>query len=212
MKIISLRTVAGLGVAALLSAGCANAGATLAAAGHGTASGAGGEPCRTRQLGFAYTGSAAGACNDFGSIVVWDKSGTACALPGPVRVTGLNRAGHRVTERQKLGVSGTDVLAAHGSGPLWSARRGTYYRRDDTVAVVVLAAEYRDDPAGPDGLCTGHQIEAATWRVTLASAAVGLVTNSYQHGPSVRTLPANHGLLTCRGELDRPTPVTIVRQ
>jgi len=212
MKIVSLRIVAGLGAAALLSAGCADAGATLAAAGHGRPAGAGSEACRARQLGFAYVGSAAGAGNDFGSIVVWDKSGTACALPGPVRVTGLDRAGHLVTDRQKLGVSGADVLAAHGTGPLWSARRGTYYRPDDTVAVIVLAAEYRDDPAGPGGLCTGHQVEAAAWRVTLASGVVRLVANSDQHGPGVRTLPANHGLLTCRGELDRASPVSIVRQ
>jgi hypothetical protein len=211
MKVVSLRIVAGLGAAALLSAGCAEAGATLAAAGHGTSGGTVSEPCRPRQLGFAYVGSEAGAGNDFGSIVVWDKSGTACALTGPVRVTGLDRAGHRVTERQSLGVSGTLVLVAHGTGPLWSDRRGTYYRRHDTVAVIALAAEYRDDPAGSDGLCTGHQVEAATWRVTLASGAVRLVANSYQHGPDVRTLPANHGLLTCRGELDRASPITIVR-
>ena len=45
-----------------------------------------------------------------------------------------------------------------------------------------------------------------------ASGVVRLVANSDKHGPSVRTLPANHGLLTCRGELDRASPVTIVRQ
>jgi hypothetical protein len=50
-------------------------------------------PCAAGQLALTYVGGEPATGNDFGTLLVTDRSTLACALRGPLRVTGVNRAG-----------------------------------------------------------------------------------------------------------------------
>jgi hypothetical protein len=206
MKIIFSAAIAGAGLVMLsASAGLA---AMAASVPGGPAAGTRTPACAASQLGLAYVGGLASAGNDFGTIVVWDKSAIACSLTSPIKIAGLNLHGHRVTPTESFRVSGADVLTPRGRKPVRLLR----LRPGEKAAFITLSAEYRDVSSGNGGLCSArHQIEPATWRGTLATGGVRRVANRDRHEdiPRVRTLPRDHGMLTCRGELNTPIPVTV---
>jgi hypothetical protein len=219
VKIISAVAAAGAGLAMLsapaglaamatpITAGTAVTGTAITA----TASRAKLPACTPRTLGFTYVGGLAGAGNDFGTIVAWDTSASACALTNPIRIGGLNRAGRRITRTERFQVTGPDVLTASGSAPV----RGLRLKRGETAAFITLSADYRDDPAGNGGLCSPrHQIEPAIWLISFARGGPKRIANAdpAEGRQRVRGLPGNHGLLTCRGELNTPAPIVVGRQ
>lgn len=206
MKIAFSAVIAGAGLVML----SASAGLAATAASGPAAPAASTTPpaCAASQLGLGYVGGLASAGNDFGTIVIWDKSAAACALTSPIRIAGLNRRGHRVTRTERFHVAGRDVLTARGSKPVHLLR----LKHGEKAAFITLSAEYRDDLSGNGGMCSArHQIEPARWLVTFATRGVRRVANRDPHEdiPHLRTLPRNHGLLTCRGELNTPIPVTV---
>ncbi len=155
--------------------------------------------CTASQLRLSYRGSEPGAGNDLGVIVVRDASARPCLLAGPIRLTGLDRAGHPVTMTiaYRQFQPGTGRLAARAV-----LRRGL-------VASVHVWAEYRDDPHGWRGLCARrHQIEPSRWRLVLPSGARISVHNADPANPT-RILTADNGLLTCKGQLDTAPPVIV---
>lgn len=160
--------------------------------------------CAAAQLRLGYRGSEPGAGNDIGTITVRNASARPCWLSGPIRLSGLDRAGHVVT--MTIAYS-TFQQATRNPG---RASRGAVLRPGFIASVHVLA-EYRDDPNGWRGLCaTRHQIEPATWQVVLPSGA-GLSVRNADRANAVHILTADNGLLTCKGQLDTPAAVVIGR-
>jgi hypothetical protein len=70
------------------------------------------------------------------------------------------------------------------------------------VANLLLAAEYRDDPTSPNGLCSEHVVVPAFWRLVFPDGTMTVANSSYDPG-----YPNFSSLQTCRGELDTPQPV-----
>src|SRR5690349_18826468 len=87
---------------AFLAAGCV-AGGTAAAVRPSP-------PCKPGQLAATYLGGQPATGNDFGSLLIMDRSGRSCSLPGSLRVAGLNRAGRRVTTVVRIRFAGSTVL------------------------------------------------------------------------------------------------------
>lgn len=160
--------------------------------------------CRASQLQASYLGSMPGAGNDLGTIVLRDAARRSCRLTGPISITGLDAAGHVVTTTITYRQVGQ--LRENGASP---ARENGAMLRKGLVASIPVWAEYRDDPASANGLCTGHQVEPATWRITLPSGTSLRTRNADPAGNG--NLTPDNGLLTCRGQLNRARPVVIAK-
>jgi hypothetical protein len=167
--------------------------------------------CAPRQLALSYLAGGAGAGNDFGAVLVSDASGRACTLSGPLRLTGLDLAGHPVTRSISFPVTGVAVLSP-GAGPVSprvavagspaAAARGAF------VGTLSLAAEYRDGPVSVDnGYCAPLWIVPATWRLVLPGGQALTVPNIDRTGTG-KLVPSG-GLVTCRGQLGGLLPATV---
>jgi hypothetical protein len=139
--------------------------------------------------------------------VIWDRSATDCLLTSPILASGLDKAGRPVTETLSYPVQAPALLTAHEIDPgdhrQFSAGEG--------VVSLIVAAAYLHDGRSHSAPCTGHELEPASWRLTLASGGLLTVPNmdpldAGEHG---RGLPVDHGLLTCRGELESPKPAAV---
>jgi hypothetical protein len=144
--------------------------------------------CAPPQLVPGFTPGGASTGYDMASIVIRDRSAVPCQLAGPLRLSGLNTAGQQVTSTITYQVAGTAVLSPHAAPA-------------ELAAIILLAAEYRDDPASPDGLCTAHQVMPASWRIVLGTGASISVPNKGE-GPG-------RGLTTCRGQLATAGAVSV---
>jgi hypothetical protein len=162
--------------------------------------------CRASQLSLTYlTGQPVGG-HDFGIIAIWDKSAAGCSLAGPVLLTGLSQAGHPVTQDLTYEVSAPGTLTAHGLRP----QEGMQMGQGERAAPLIVAAEYSHGPRAGSKTCA-RPVEPATWRLMTPSGETLAVANADPHATAraARGLPADHGLLTCRGRLDPPAPVAI---
>ena len=139
---------------------------------------------------------------DAGTIVIWDRSARACRLAAPLRLAGLDRHGHQVTNSIRYGVAGDAMLTARGIRP---DQQGSG-KPGERIASVHVNAEYRDDPV-TGGLFTAHQVEPATWRLWLPSGTSITAPNANPRG---RNITGDNGLTTCRGRLAQAfSPVTV---
>lgn len=165
--------------------------------------------CSVRQLALTYLGGESGAGNDFGTILVRDVSDRACTLAGPLRLTGLDAAGRSVTRSVRYPVSGVAVLSPD-AGPVSRPERSlgglSGVLPGELTGILPLAAEYRDAPT-QDGRCNPFWVIPAAWRIILAGGGTLTVPNADRHDPA-RLVPSG-GLVTCRGQLDLPQPVTV---
>jgi hypothetical protein len=195
---------------ALLVAGCSGAGSGGSArivhstAVHESA------PCTTRQLALSYLGGQPATGNDFGTLLVRDRSRRACALPGPLRVTGLDAAGLPVTDTVRFPLDGNTVLSAD-AGPI-TRRPGSGrldgISREELVGMVGLQAEYRDGPATVgNGLCMPLWVIPAIWRVMLPDGHA-ITTPNADPANSFKLAPSG-GLVTCRGKLGASASATV---
>jgi hypothetical protein len=165
-----------------------------------------GRACTTGQLGMAFRGvSEPGTDNSaLGQVVLWNKSARACALTEPIKVAGLNRAGHRDTNTVSftIGVK-APKLSPHGTGP---SKRGHFPKREVVAQILLIAAGPRPGDAPS---CSKHLVDPATWRLELPSGKPMTVANkSASRGPA---LNGKGGLTTCRGQLGGQSPITIGR-
>jgi hypothetical protein len=166
-------------------------------------------PCMAGQLALTYLGGEPATGNDFGTLLIRDRSTHACALPGPLRVTGLDAHGVAVTSTVRFPLVGTNVLSP-GAGAITRATGGRLsgIASGELIGVLGLQAEYRDGPANvDDGLCTPLWVTPATWRVSLPDGQTIMtvnsdLTNSFKLAPS-------GGLVTCRGQLGGNVPGTV---
>ena len=156
--------------------------------------------CTSRQLALSYFGAEPGAGNISAEIVVRDTSRSPCWLAGAVRVTGLNAQGHAVTGTVTGPITAPGVLSPQVTGkvndvpPLGTLTEG-----------IALAAEYRDDPASPNGLCAPHWIIPARWSVKLPGGIALSVPNA-DPGSQAKLEPSG-AFVTCRGRFGLTSPV-----
>lgn len=163
--------------------------------------------CQASQLSLAYQTGQPDSGHDFGIIAIWDTSAAACSLAGQVLVTGLGKTGKPITPELKFDVPAPGALTAHGIRP----REGMQMRAGERAAPLIVAANYSYDLHAGYKACARH-LEPATWRLTFQSGGTLTVANADPHATAraARELPADHGLLTCRGQLDPPSPVAVV--
>jgi len=160
--------------------------------------------CRADQLGLGYLAGQPIGGHDFGIIEIWDSSAEPCSLTSPITVAGLGSNWRAVTAVQSYVVAAPQALTANGTSP----GEGLRLRPGERVAPLIVAAEFRFDPVS-HRICA-RPVEPAAWRLKFASGGVLTVRDAdlrargHTHG-----LPADHGLLTCRGILDAPAPVMI---
>lgn len=166
-------------------------------------------PCVAGQLAVSYAGGEAGAGNDFGTLLIGDRSPRPCTLTGPLHVAGLDRDGHRVTSSVRFPLSGVTVLSP-GLGAITRSSAGgalTGLEPGDLTGVLTVRAEYRDGPANVDnGLCAPLWVIPASWRVTLPGGASVVVANVARHSHG---LVPSGGFVTCRGRLGVAGPGTV---
>lgn len=158
--------------------------------------------CRASQLQLSYRGGGAGMGNDFGEIVFRNVAPSPCSLIGPLQVTGASAAGRSVTNTVTATVAAPGVLEPDTP----PARAGAAL--PSGAIAWPLRAEYRDDPTGPNGLCVGHYVIPAHWRVRLDGGSVVVVPNADSGNP-VRGLSSSGGLVTCRGRLRASAAATL---
>ncbi len=166
--------------------------------------------CAAGQLALSYLGGEPGTGYDFGTVLVRDTSSRACTLAGPVRLTGLDAAGHPVTRTVSFPLAGVAVLSA-GAGPVTRAGRSGApggVTPGELTGALRLEAEYRDGPAHADrGLCTPLWVVPATWRVAFPGGRT-LTLPDADPGDSAK-LVSSGGFVTCRGRLGRVGPATV---
>ena len=161
-------------------------------------------PCRSAQLGLGYLAGQPIGGHDFGIIEIWDSSAEPCSLTSPITVAGLGSNWHAVTPVHSYVVAAPQALTANGSTP----GEGLRLRPGERVAALIVSAEFRFDPVR-HGTCA-RRVEPTAWRLKFASGGVLTVRDADLHVRGhPRGLPADHGLLTCRGILDAPAPVMI---
>jgi hypothetical protein len=156
--------------------------------------------CRASQLALNYLGGEPSTGNDLGAIAVRDVSAKPCQLAGPLTVTGLDSAGHRVTVTVKTQVTGPAILSPdatvdHAGRPAAGA----------LAEAITVIAEYRDDPKSPTGaLCTPHWVVPASWSIGLPGG--GHVTGPNADPADPAKLVPSGGFVTCRGKFSVPAP------
>ncbi len=160
--------------------------------------------CAAAQLALSYRGGGFGTGTDFGVIIFRDSGTAPCRLAGPVRVTGLNAAGHTVTSTAASAFTDPGVLSPH-AGPVPDF---TAPPPGELVYGWTLAAEYRDGPPSVGrGYCQPLWVIPAAWRVVLANGTF-VIRNA---DPRTRGLAPTGGLITCQGRLGavlRPSYMT----
>jgi hypothetical protein len=146
-----------------------------------------------------YLGGQPATGNDFGSLLIMDRSGRSCSLPGSLRVAGLNRAGRRVTTVVRVRFAGSTVLSPR-AWPVTAPAEGWTGKPGELVGIVGLQAEYRDGPAGiGNGLCTPLWVTPATWQIRLR-AGQAIAARNADLASQFKLVPSG-GLVTCRGKL-----------
>ena len=80
----------------------------------------------------------------------------------------------------------------------------------ERAAPLIVAAAYSHYPRAGNRTCA-RRLEPASWLLMIPSGGKLALANADPHATAraARGLPADHGLLTCRGQLDPPAPVAI---
>jgi len=168
-----------------------------------------GPACTAGQLALSFSGGVAGAGNMFGTVLVRDVSGQPCTLTGPLRLTGIDRAGRPVTRTLTFAVTGVAVLSPR-TGPFSQrvifAGNPTQTARGAFVGQLHIVAEYRDAPNGR--YCSPLWVVPRSWRVVLPGGRALAVANGDRAGPGLKLVPSG-GLVTCRGELAAERAATV---
>jgi hypothetical protein len=144
-------------------------------------------PCTSRDLSLTYQGAGPSEGNDFGNIEMLDRSSVPCELTGPITVTGVGKTGRVDTDRLSYSVTSALIL-----------------RPGASAAMLQLGADYRDDVAGPNGMCVQNRVVPSRWRLGLLGGTL-TVANASVDAP----YPEFSSLITCHGELDTPEPVSL---
>jgi hypothetical protein len=127
-------------------------------------------------------------------VYVWNKSPTACALTGPVTITGLNKDGQQVTNSVRFTMPPRPAKLSPGG-----TRPGKHGQMPDheVAATMLLIAAGTQPTAGIP--CPGRLVDPAIWRITIASS--GSITAPNASEVSGPALNSDGGLTTCRSKL-----------
>jgi hypothetical protein len=148
--------------------------------------------CTPGQLAADYRFNQASVGNDFAGVTLRDVSVRPCMLRGPLRLAGLNPAGRPVTPAISYRVAGVTALTPQT--PLAGLAK---LPPGKLIAGLLVSAEYVSG-----ALCGQHRPVPASWRIELPSG--GTITVPDADPGAVNKLDPSGGLLTCRGELNRP--------
>jgi hypothetical protein len=162
--------------------------------------------CTPAQLDAAFGGSSQPGTGNtaLGIITIRDASPAACRLRGKLTVTGISRTGRPVTAPVRFAVMPGPALSRDGTGP---GRNGGMPAGQVSASLLLISAGTHPPSGAPS--CSGHQVDPAAFRVTLASGgSVGAPNASSARGPA---LTGDGGLLTCRGRLFGQRQVTVSR-
>lgn len=146
--------------------------------------------CRPDQLAAVFRAGGVGTGNLFGSIALLDVSTHACALSGPMTMTGLGRNAspdtESISERLEPPVVLSPGATAAAIGEPASSLIARFGFNDDV----------RDDPTSPNGLCSRFHVPA-TWSVTIRHGRPLLAPN---YDPTAIGDPGPR-FYSCRGGL-----------
>jgi hypothetical protein len=148
--------------------------------------------CTDRELAITFSGGGAGAGNDFGALYLRNVSADPCTLVGPIHVVGTDKGGTHVTSVLTVTVPAGLMLTPRSSA---DPSRGQP-PLGEVAAQIQMAAEYRDDPSSPNGLCDVHWVIPAAWLVSLSSGSTSVPNASPNSAPDPFT-----NLVTCRGNV-----------
>lgn len=153
-------------------------------------------PCTSDELTGRYGSGGQATGSNFGSIRVRATGPRACRLAGPLRITGLDARGRRVTDTAAVEVTSPAVLVPRTP----DTPRIGHVAYGAFVADIGLSANARDD-FDTGGDCRAHQVIPHEWRIALASRGAVVVRNRDPAAREVRSsgLPA---LVTCRGAVE----------
>lgn len=155
--------------------------------------------CKAAQLGAALEGSSEPGTSGtaLGTLYVWDESGRACTLTGPVTVTGLDHAGRTVTTRARFTIApGSPPLSPDGSAP---GKHGRTPAQEVAATLLLIG--------NPTLACRAHPTDPVAWRITLASG--GSTTAPNAGAASGPALTRRGGLTTCGNRLAGQSPILI---
>ena len=155
--------------------------------------------CRTAVLALDYYSGGPATGNDGGIIRVRNTGTSPCELRGPVKLIGSDSGGVPDTQSLTYDVVAHLVLTAQAA----RVPVGQSPPAGEVVALIELAAEYRDDPTAPNGLCSANRVIPAQWHLVFADAAV-------RRAPNVGGdpgYPEFASLITCRGQLGIAQPI-----
>jgi hypothetical protein len=151
--------------------------------------------CAAADVALDYHGRANRNGIGFATITIRDPAGRACLLVGPVTVSGTNASGAVVTNTLIYPIGAAIVLSAN-TGPV---APGSLLRPGMAVALLPLAADYRNDPLNPSLPCGRQRVVPTSWRLAFPNGT-RTVSNA-SPGSAVSALP------TCRGALEPAAPV-----
>ena len=163
--------------------------------------------CTRDQLRAALDGSSqpGTAGTALATVYIWNTSARACTLRGPITVTGLNQSGHPITSSVRFAMPPRSPrLSPDAIGP---GDLGRMPAHEITASMLLIAAgTHSSDP----GLgCPGHDINPASWRITLPGG--GSITTPNTSTASGPALTPDGGLTTCHGRLHGQSPILIAR-
>jgi hypothetical protein len=157
--------------------------------------------CTVGQIKLDYYGKSIRRGNDFALIRIRDLATTRCTLTGPIVAIGISSSGATDTSSLTYPVPAGIVLSPNA--PLVPVTGSP--APGEVVADLSLAADYRVDPTNVTALCDRHGVTPASWRLTFPGGALTVANTTSTPTPGTVGTP---GLLTCRGALSPPSPVT----
>jgi len=158
--------------------------------------------CTMAKLGLTYRGNGASRGDDWGAIVISDAGQAPCRLPGSAQITGLDPAGHALTQTYTASITGITRFLNPTTAPLVLSPRLSSIPDG-------LAAPYGfpPSPAGLAGAITlrGHYgpprsrscwVIPAAWRVVIGGQS-RTVRNADPAGPD--PIVPSGAYVTCNG-------------
>lgn len=155
-------------------------------------------PCAFAQFAFSYSAGGAGFGNDFGAVRVRNTGARWCELRGPLGLVGRGPDGSPVTQSLTYRVM-PDLVLSPDARPV---APGHTIPVGVVTGVIQIGAEYRDDPRSADGICTAGRVVPTYWSVSVGGGVAAVPNHDADVGA-----PQSQALITCRGQLDTPSPV-----
>lgn len=159
--------------------------------------------CTPTQLTMKYYGGGEGAGNNFGTIAVLNRSGTACSWRGGISVVPLDR-NQQIMGDNAQAMANANAMTASVDGILLSAHGYVVDTQPapagDHWGELLISGDARDDPRSSNGMCSKtNQVTPAYWGV----ATLGQKFTVANYDASNRGGDHFIGVTACRGIFNR---------